>query len=123
MTQLRYTTTHEWVRVENGEAVVGVSEHAQEAMGELVYVELPDVGRQVSQGEEAGVLESVKAASEVYAPVGGEVTAVNESLNDDPTLVSQSALDAGWLFRIRMDNYADLDELLDAAGYLGSIED
>ena len=115
--ELKYTDTHEWVRVEpDGTVSVGITDHAQEQLGDLVYVESPQVGSKFSKGEECGVIESVKAASDLYSPLGGEVLAVNEELADAPEKINESAYDA-WMFRIRPDDPAELDALLDAAGY------
>ena len=115
---LRYTETHEWVREESdGTATVGITFHAQDALGELVYVELPAVGRKVSKGEACVVVESTKAASDVYAPVDGEIVAVNEALADAPQAVNESPYEAGWLFRIRPSDAAQAGALLSAEQY------
>ena len=115
--ELRYTTEHEWVRVEgDGTVVVGITDHAQHQLGELVYVELPETARSVAAGEGCAVVESVKAASDVYAPLGGVVTAVNESLNTQPDLVNRSPYGDGWLFRMKPAG-EDLGGLLDAPTY------
>jgi glycine cleavage system H protein len=115
---LKYAATHEWVRREDdGTATVGITHHAQDALGELVYVELPEVGRRVEQGEACVVVESTKAASDVYAPVSGEVVAVNEALSDSPQTVNESAFAEGWLFRIRPEDPAQIDAMLDADAY------
>lgn len=116
--ELRYASTHEWARLEDdGTVTVGISDHAQDALGDVVYVEHPEVGSQVAAGEEAGVVESVKAASDIYAPVGGTIVAVNETLEDAPETVNQDPYGDGWFFRIEPDDVAQLDELLDADGY------
>ncbi|AFT68584.1 Glycine cleavage system H protein [Alloalcanivorax dieselolei B5] len=115
--ELRYRTSHEWVRVENDVAVVGITDHAQDAMGDLVYVELPEVGQVLATGEEAGVVESVKAASDIYAPVSGEVVAINDALEDEPELVNQEAFGNGWLFKIKMADPGELKEMLTADQY------
>lgn len=116
--ELRYAASHEWVRLEDdGTAYVGISDHAQDAMGDLVYVELPEIGQQLEAGDDAGVVESVKAASDIYAPVAGEVVAINEALEDTPELVNQDPYGDGWLFRIRVSDKDDLDELLSAGEY------
>lgn len=121
--ELRYADSHEWIRLEDdGTAYVGISDHAQEAMGDLVYVELPQVGQQLSRSEESGVVESVKAASDIYAPVAGEVVAVNEALADTPELVNQDPYGDGWLYRIRVADRAELDELLSADDYAAQLE-
>jgi glycine cleavage system H protein len=117
MSTVRYTKDHEWVRLEGDEAVVGITDYAQEQLGDIVYVELPDVGRALEQGKEAAVVESVKAASEVYAPVSGEVTAINEALAGEPGTVNGDATGAGWFFRLRLADARQLDGLLDEAAY------
>ncbi|MCH8542451.1 MAG: glycine cleavage system protein GcvH [Alcanivorax sp.] len=116
--ELRYATSHEWVRLEDdGTAYVGISDHAQDAMGDLVYVELPDVGQQLEVTDEAGVVESVKAASDIYAPVSGEIVAINEALEDTPELVNQDPYGDGWLFQIRLNDKSELEQLLSADDY------
>ena len=122
MSELRYTKEHEWVRVEGDEAVVGITDHAQEQLGDVVYVELPAVGKAVTQFDEAAVVESVKAASEIYAPLSGEVTAVNEALTDDPATVNADATGAGWIFRLRVKDSSELDKLMDEAAYNAYVE-
>lgn len=110
-----YSKTHEWVRVDGGEAVIGISNFAQESLGDITYVDLPDVGTVLEAGQEFGSIESVKAASDLYAPVSGEVIAVNEALADAPELVNNSAEQDGWLLRVKL---ADIPEtLLDEAAY------
>ena len=114
----KYTPTHEWLLNEaDGTAVVGITDHAQDALGELVYVELPEVGRRVEQGEACVVVESTKAASDVYAPVSGEIVAVNEALADSPQTVNEAPFEGGWLFRIRPDDAGQVDAMLDADAY------
>ncbi len=114
---LKYTKSHEWVRVEtDGTVTIGITDHAQELLGDLVFVELPDVGKNLAAEEEAAVVESVKAASDVYAPIAGTVIAVNETVPDAPETVNQDAY-AAWLFRMQPANAADVDALLDAAAY------
>lgn len=114
---LKYAKTHEWSRLESdGTVSVGISDHAQYLLGDLVFIELPEVGKSVAAGKEIAVIESVKAASDIYAPVSGTVTAINQEVADMPERVNNDAYGA-WLFRIRPDNPADLDTLLDAAGY------
>jgi len=121
---LKYTSSHEWVRAESdGTVTVGITDHAQELLGDLVFVELPEVGRGVGSGEECGVVESVKAASDVYSPLAGEITAVNETLTDAPELVNQSPFADGWLFRLRPADAAALDKLLDAKAYQAQLDD
>jgi glycine cleavage system H protein len=115
--ELKYTDTHEWVRKESdGLLSVGITHHAQDLLGDLVYVENPEVGRKVKKNEECGVVESVKAASDIYSPVSGEVVAVNEELSDAPEKINESAYDA-WMFRLRPDKPDELETLLDASGY------
>ncbi len=117
MTDLRYTQDHEWVRLEEDEAVIGISHYAQEQLGDIVFVELPDIGRSFAQGEEASVVESVKAASEVYAPIGGTVIEVNEALSEDPELVNNDATGDGWFYRLKVDDKTAVEGLMSAAAY------
>ncbi len=117
MSTIRFTQEHEWVRLEGEEAVVGITDYAQQQLGDVVFVELPEVGKSVSRGEETAVVESVKAASEVYAPVSGTVTAVNERLPDEPGLVNTSPMADGWFFRMKPSDPAELDQLMDEAAY------
>ncbi len=121
---LRYAATHEWVRPEgDGVFTVGISEHAQDLLGDMVFVELPDVGDQVSTGDDIAVAESVKAASDVYAPISGEVVAVNEELEDSPELVNSDSYGDGWMFKIKADDASEVENLLDADGYQASIDE
>ena len=114
---LRYPASHEWTRLEaDGSVTVGISDHAQEALGDVVFVELPEVGATIEAGGQAGVVESVKAASDIYAPVAGEVIAVNEALTDSPELVNADPY-ANWFFKLKPVAASDLDQLLDAAAY------
>ena len=114
---LRYTPSHEWARRESdGTVSVGITDHAQEQLGDIVFVEAPQPGRKVAAGESVGVVESVKAASDIYAPVAGEVVAANVDLSTTPEKVNQDAY-GSWMYRLKPDNAADLDKLLDAAGY------
>ncbi len=115
--ELRYAASHEWAKNDDGVVTVGITEHAQDAMGDLVYVELPEVGQVLAAGDEAGVVESVKAASDIYAPVSGEVIEINESLEDEPELVNNAPYEGGWLFKIQMSEAGDLDNLLTADQY------
>jgi glycine cleavage system H protein len=116
--ELRYAQSHEWARVEDeGVVAVGISDHAQDALGDVVYVELPEVGQDVDGGEEAAVVESVKAASDIYAPVSGTIVAVNTLLEDAPETVNQDPYGDGWFFRIQTRGDAGLDALLDAETY------
>ncbi|MBL8458368.1 MAG: glycine cleavage system protein GcvH [Zoogloea sp.] len=120
-TELRYTASHEWVRTEaDGTVTVGITDHAQEALGDVVFLELPEAGRSVAKEEAIAVIESVKAASDIYAPVAGEILATNEAAIDAPESVNADAY-ATWLFKIKPTNIADVDSLLDAAGYQATI--
>ena len=115
--ELKYTESHEWVRQEaDGTVTIGITDHAQEQLGDIVFVEAPKAGRKVAKGEAVGVVESVKAASDIYAPVAGEIVAGNDALADAPEQVNADAY-GSWLFRIKPDNAADLGQLLDAAAY------
>ena len=117
-TELKYTKSHEWVRVEeDGLVTVGITDHAQELLGDLVFVELPEVGADLGIGAECAVVESVKAASDVYSPVSGEVIEVNETLADAPETINQDAYEEGWIFRVRLSNPAEVDALMDADSY------
>ncbi|KQQ53865.1 glycine cleavage system protein H [Pseudomonas sp. Leaf127] len=120
--ELRFAESHEWARLEaDGTITVGISDHAQQALGDVVFVELPEVGKVFAAGDAAGVVESVKAASDIYAPVGGEVTAVNEALGDEPEQLNNEPYSA-WIFKLKpADADADLARLLDAAGYQAAI--
>ncbi|MGY2256956.1 glycine cleavage system protein GcvH [Pseudomonas reactans] len=118
---LRFAESHEWARLEaDGTVTVGISDHAQEALGDVVFVELAEVGAQFDAAGQAGVVESVKAASDIYAPVAGEVIAVNEELSDSPELLNSDPYGA-WIFKLKPNNAADLEKLLDAAGYKAAI--
>ena len=117
MSGLKYSKEHEWVRVDGDVATVGISDYAQDQLGDVVYVELPEVGRRVAQNEEAAVVESVKAASEVYAPVSGEVVEVNQALEDDPALVNGDPTGEGWFLKLRLSAPGELDGLMDEAAY------
>lgn len=114
---IKFTKEHEWIRVEGDVGTVGISDYAQEQLGDVVFVELPEIGRQVDQGDEAAVVESVKAASEVYAPVSGEVVEVNEDLNEDPAKVNAEAMEGGWFLKIKISDAGQLDDLMDEAAY------
>jgi glycine cleavage system H protein len=113
----KYTESHEWLRIEGDTATVGITRHATEQLGDLVFVELPEVGRTLSAGEEAATVESVKAASEVYAPVSGEVTEVNAAVADAPETVNADPTGEGWFFRLRLSDPSEADALLDEAAY------
>ena len=119
--QLKYAKTHEWVRVEGDTAWVGITDHAQAELTELVFVELPEAGRAVSAGQPCAVVESVKTASDIYAPLSGEVIEVNQALNDDPGKVNADAFGEGWFFKVRMSAPSELDGLMDAASYQSQI--
>ncbi len=115
---LRYSENHEWVREEeNGTIVIGVTDHAQQALGELVFVELPESGQEISAGDAFAVVESVKAASDVYAPLGGEVLAVNEALEDAPELINSSPYEDGWLVQLRPVDSTQVEQLMDSGAY------
>lgn len=117
MSQLGFTKDHEWIRIENGTGTVGITDYAQGQLGDVVFVELPAVGKTVAKGDEAAVVESVKAASEIYAPMSGEVTAVNAALNDNPGLVNQAAMGEGWFLKLKLGNPGEFGELMDEAAY------
>ena len=117
MSDLRYSKEHEWIRIADGVGTVGITDHAQQQLGDIVFVDLPEVGRAVEQGGDAAVVESVKAASEVYAPVSGEIVEVNAALVDDPAKVNGDPEGDGWFFRIKLSKPAELDGLMDAAAY------
>ena len=122
--ELKYTKSHEWVRDEgDGTVTIGITDHAQELLGDLVFVELPEVGADLTAGDACCVVESVKAASDVYAPVSGEVLEVNEMLADTPEIINDSAFDDGWLFKIQLSAEVELDDLMDADAYEAEIAD
>ncbi|AQR64302.1 glycine cleavage system protein H [Aquaspirillum sp. LM1] len=122
LNDLKYNDSHEWVRVDaDGQVTVGITDHAQEALGDVVFVELPTVGSELSTGASAGVVESVKAASDIYSPLDGVVTQINESLSLNPELVNSDTYGEGWMFRLQLSNPAQLDSMLDAAGYTQAI--
>lgn len=121
---LKYTASHEWVRTEaDGSITVGITDHAQEALGDLVFVEAPDAGRVLAKGEACAVVESVKAASDVYAPVAGEVVEGNPALADEPELLNSAPYGDGWIFKLKPENAADLDALMNAEAYEQSLQD
>jgi len=122
MSEKRYTEDHEWVMVSGDEATVGISNHAQEQLGDIVFVELPAVGKTLSKGKEAAVVESVKAASEIYAPADGEVLAVNEALNDEPGKVNSDPEGSGWFFKMKLSDASQVASLMDEAAYKAFIE-
>ena len=115
--ELKYASTHEWVRIEGDLVVTGISDHAQDALGDLVYVETPEVGQQITAGEQAGVVESVKTASDIHAPVSGTVVEINANLEDDPDFVNDDPYGKGWIYKIKPDNIADVEQLLSNADY------
>ncbi len=117
MSETRFTDQHEWVRVEGGEGTVGITRHATEQLGDVVFIELPKLGRNIAKGAEAAVVESVKAASEIYAPVGGTVTAVNTTLGDEPAKVNADPEGEGWFFKLKLANAAELSALMTKAQY------
>lgn len=120
---MKFTETHEWIKIQNGTiALVGVSNHAQEELGEIVYVELPQVGKDVQAGKESAVLESTKAAADVYAPASGKIVSTNQELSSSPELVNQSPEDRGWLYTIELSNPQELDKLMDKDSYLSSLK-
>jgi glycine cleavage system H protein len=114
---LKYTEEHEWLNIENGVATVGITAYAVEQLGDLVFVELPEVGASFAKGGDAATVESVKAASEVYCPLDGEITEVNEAITADPSLVNSDPQGAGWFFKLKLKNISDVDALLDEAAY------
>ncbi len=116
--ELKYASSHEWARLEeDGTVTVGISDHAQNALGDVVFVELPELGATLAVGDEAGVVESVKAASDIYSPVGGEVVAINEALEDAPETVNTEPYSDGWFFRVKIDDASELENLLSAEDY------
>ena len=123
MTALRFTKDHEWVRLDGEIAVVGITDWAQSQLGDVVYVELPEIGRRVERGKEAAVVESVKAASEVYAPVSGEVAEIHEALAADPAKVNSDPMGEGWFLKLRLSDPKELDGLMDEAAYRRFVEE
>jgi glycine cleavage system H protein len=122
MSTVKYTKDHEWVRVEGDTVVVGITDYAQSQLGDVVYVELPEIGRRVQKGKEAAVVESVKAASEVFAPVSGEVVAVNADLSGEPGRINSDPTGEGWFMKLRIANPKEIDELMDEKAYQGFVE-
>ncbi len=114
---LYFTREHEWVRVEGDTATVGISDHAQQALGDIVFAEVPDAGRKLTKGDEAAVVESVKAASDVYAPVAGEVVEGNSAVADDPSLINRDPEGDGWFFKLRLDDASEVNGLMDESSY------
>jgi glycine cleavage system H protein len=122
MAEIRFTKEHEWIVLDGDEATVGISEYAQDQLGDVVYIELPDPGTKLTKGKEAAVVESVKAASEVYAPVSGEVTARNDDLDGNPALVNESAEGDGWFYKMKLDDRSQLEGLMDREAYEHYVE-
>ena len=123
MSTIRYTKEHEWIRLDGKTATVGISNHAQEQLGDVVFVELPDIGKTLARGEEAAVVESVKAASEIYAPMSGEVIEVNEALDGDPGKVNADAEGEGWFLKLRVEDDSEFDDLMDELEYKEFLEE
>ena len=121
MVKLYFTEDHEWISLDGDLATVGITNHAQEQLGDLVFVELPEVGSTVKKGDSVAVVESVKAASDVFSPVDGTISEVNEALSDDPALVNQKAEKEGWLWKMKISDASQLDNLMDEAGYVAMI--
>ena len=120
---LKFLESHEWARAEDdGTVTVGISDHAQELLGDIVFVELPEVGKEISQSADVAIVESVKAASDVYSPISGEVTEVNEALNDNPEIINASPYEDGWFFKIKPQDINEMEKLLDAGAYESSSE-
>jgi glycine cleavage system H protein len=123
MSETRFTKDHEWVRLDGDIAIIGITDYAQSQLGDVVYVELPEIGGRIEQGKEAAIVESVKAASDVYAPVSGEVVEVNEALADDPGKVNADAMGEGWFLKVRVADVKQLDGLMDEAAYQRFLEE
>ncbi|MFT4634228.1 MAG: glycine cleavage system H protein [Arenicella sp.] len=122
--ELKYAPSHEWARLLEDDIIeIGISDHAQESLGDVVFVELPEIGQAVDVGEECCAVESVKAASDIYAPVSGEVVAVNEELDGEPELLNEQPYGRGWMFRIKASDVAELDDLLSSEAYIASVDD
>tara|TARA_B100000902_G_scaffold270967_1_gene256871 strand:- start:67 stop:453 length:387 start_codon:yes stop_codon:yes gene_type:complete len=120
---LKFLESHEWARVEDdGTVTVGISDHAQELLGDIVFVELPEIGKEISRSSDIAIVESVKAASDVYSPLTGEIVEINESLNDNPEIINASPYDDGWFFKIKPQDISEMEKLLDAAAYESSSE-
>ena len=122
MTALRFTREHEWIRLDGDLATVGITDYAQQQLGDVVYVELPEIGRHIDKGAEAAVVESVKAASEIYAPAAGAVAAVNETLAGEPARVNADPMGEGWFLKLRLDDPKEIDALMDEEGYRHFVE-
>ena len=119
---IKYTKDHEWAKVEGDSVIVGINDYAQDQLGEIVFVELPEVGDSFSQGDEFGTVESVKAVSEIYIPISGEVTAINENLEDAPELVNSACYTDGWLIKVKPNDLSELDKLMDKGAYLNMLK-
>lgn len=119
--ELKYASTHEWVKIEGDLVVTGISDHAQDALGDLVYVEAPELGRQLTAGEQAGVVESVKTASDIHSPVSGEVVEINPDLEDDPDFVNDDPYGKGWIYKIKPNNMAEIEQLLTSDAYTAGL--
>lgn len=119
---IKYTEDHEWISIDGDIATVGITDHAQEQLGDIVYVDLPDAGTSVEKGVEAGVVESVKAASDVFSPVTGEVVEANQALADAPQTANEDPMGAGWFFKVKMSDMSELDDMMDEAGYKSFID-
>ncbi len=122
-TDVRYTQDHEWVRADGAVATIGITAYAQEQLGDVVFVELPEIGKKVSQGDEAAVIESVKAAAELYAPADGEIVEVNTSLGDDPSLVNSSPTEKGWFVKLKLSDPGQIEGLMDERAYKSFVEE
>ena len=120
---LKFSEDHEWINIEGDVATIGITNYAQEQLGDVVFVDLPEVGDTLEQGGESGVIESVKAASEIYAPASGEIIEVNEDLDGSPTLINTAAEGDGWMYKIKLSNLSELDDLMDKAGYDAHVEE
>lgn len=120
---LKYTKSHEWISLDEDIATIGITDHAQSLLGDLVFVELPEVDTEINAGDEAGVVESVKAASDVYSPVSGTVVEVNEALENSPELANSDPYDEGWLYKVKLNDVAELDDMMSAEDYEASIQE
>lgn len=121
MSDLKFTSTHEWLKKDHDEVVIGITDHAQQLLGDMVFVELPEIGDEVNAGDELGVVESVKAASDFYAPIGGIVTAINEAVAENPAIVNSEPYTTGWLVKLKPSNISEIDDLLNAEQYQNEI--
>jgi glycine cleavage system H protein len=119
----KYKSSHEWVKVDGDIATVGITNHAQAALGEIVFVDLPEIGRVVAPGENAAALESVKAAADIYAPIAGEIIEINGKLEDSPNLINENPHDDGWMFQLKISDPSELEELLDSTAYAATTEE